>query len=225
MKTKYLLSAGALAAALLSPGMASAGFILDTGTPTGSGSDTFNSTTWYAEEFYAYAGESITTLSAYLTLPSGGSLATPTGTPFTFGIYENSGPGGAFTDNTAANIAANEVYTTAGNFSVNGWNSTTAGWTASTSGYYWLAVQQTSPGTTYQLDAPTEASTSTGTAPDLGFAIYASKAGAEYIPSTTKDPIGLEVTAVPLPAGIWLLGSALAGLGGWCRRRSGVAAE
>jgi hypothetical protein len=224
MKTKYLLSAGALAAAFLSPGLASAGFILDTGTPAGSGSDTFNSSTWYAEEFYVTAGQSITNLSAYLTLPTGGSLATPSGTPFTFSIYENSGPGGSFTDNSAANVAADEVYSTAGNFSVNGWNSSAATWTASTSGYYWLAIQQTSTGTTYQLDAPTEASTSTGTVPALGFAIYAKTGGAEYIPSTTKDPIGLEVTAVPLPAGIWLLGSALAGLGGWCRRRSAAAA-
>jgi hypothetical protein len=222
MKIKYLMSAGALAATLLSPGLASASLVLDTGAPAGSGLDTFNSGTWYAEEFYLTAGESVTDLSAYLTLPSGGTLATANGTPFTFAIYANSGAGGSFIGSSASNRSADEVYSTPGNFTTNGWTSAAASFTASTSGDYWFAVQQTTSGAAYTLDAQTEASTSTGTAPALAYAIYSTGAQSKYNLST-QDPIGMQVTAVPLPAGIWLLGSALAGFGGWCRRRSGAA--
>jgi hypothetical protein len=224
MKIKYWMSAGALAAALLSPGLASASLVLDTGAPTGSGLDTFNSGTWYAEEFYLSAGQSITSLSAYLALPSGGSLATANGTPFTFAVYANSGAGGSFIAASAANRSADEVYSTGGTFTANGWTSAAASFTASTSGDYWFAVQQTTSGSAYTLDAQTEASTSTGTAPALGYAIYSTSAGSKYQLSS-GDPIGMQVTAVPLPAGIWRLGSALAGLGGLSRRRrSGAAA-
>jgi hypothetical protein len=215
MKIKYLASAGALAAALLSPGMASAGFVLDTGTPAGSSTDSFNSTTWYAEEFSVAAGESVSNLAAYLTQGPGEPGAT-----FTFAIYANSGAGGNFIGSTASNRGADEVYSTSGTLSSSGWSSAAANWTPSVGGDYWLAIQQTSTGTAYSLDAQTEASTTTGTAPALAYAIYSTSAGSKYQLSG-GDPIGLEVTAapVPLPGALWLLGSGVAGLAGIARRR------
>jgi hypothetical protein len=213
MKIKYIASMGALAAALLSPGMANASFLLDTGTPTGTGSDTFNSSTWYAEEFYVAAGTSVSSLSAYLTQGAG-----QLGTSFTFAIYQDPGPGGAFLGSTSSNRGADEVLTATGTFSAAGWNSAAVNWTPSTSGDYWLAIQQTSTGTANSLDAPTESSTGTGTVPALGYAIYSTSAGSKY-QSSAGDPIGLEVTAVPLPAAAWLLLSGLGGLGAMVRRR------
>ena len=215
MKIKYLASAGALAAALLSPGMASASFVLDTGTPTGGATDSFNSTTWYAEEFSVAAGESVSNLAAYLTQGPGEPGAT-----VTFAIYANSGAGGNFIGSTASNRNADEVYSTTGTFSTAGWTSAVANWTPSAAGDYWLAIQQTSSGTANSLDAPTEASVTTGTAPALAYAIYSTSAGSKYQLSG-GNPIGLEVTAapVPLPGALWLLGSGAAGLAGIARRR------
>jgi hypothetical protein len=215
MKIKHLASAGALAAAFLSPGMASASFLLDTGTPSGATSDTFNSSTWYAEEFSVAAGESVSNVAAYLTQGAGQLDAT-----FTFAIYANSGAGGNFIGSTPSNRGADEVASGSGTFNGSGWTSATVNWTPSSGGDYWLAIQQTSSGTANSLDAPTEASATTGTAPALAYAIYSTSAGSKYQLSG-GDPIGLEVTAapVPLPGALWLLGSGVAGLAGMARRR------
>jgi hypothetical protein len=210
LNIQYLASLGALTAALLSPGMANASFLLDTGTPGGSTNDVVSSSTWYAEEFYVAAGVPVSNLAAYLT--NGTSGAT-----FTFAIYANSGAGGNFIGSSTANRNADEVYSASGTFSGNGWNSTSVSWTPTVSGDYWLAVQQPSTGAANQFDAPTEASSSTGSAPALGYSIYSTSAGSKYQLSA-GNPIGLEVTAVPLPASAWLLIGGLAGLGAMVRR-------
>jgi hypothetical protein len=210
MNIQYVTSLGALAAALLSPSMANASFLLDTGTPGGSTNDVVSSSTWYAEEFYVAAGVPVSSLSAYLTNGTHGAT-------FTFAVYANSGPGGSFLNNSVSNRNADEVASATGTFTTGGWTSASVSWTPSTSGDYWLAIQQTSSGATNQFNAPTEASTSTGTAPALGYAIYSTSAGSKYQPSA-GHPIGLEVSAVPLPASGWLLVFGLGGLGTMVRR-------
>jgi len=205
MNAKYAAFLSALAAALLSPAIANASFVLDTGTPGGTGNDVVSSSTWYAEEFFVAQGVTVSGLAAYLTNGTNGAS-------LTFDIYSSSGPGGNFLNNTAANRNADLVASTTGTFTANGWTSASVNWTPSTSGNYWLAIQQTSPGAANQFDAPTEASTSTGTAPALGYAIYSTSAGSKF-QSSAGDPIGLEVSTVPLPASVWLLICGLGGLG------------
>jgi hypothetical protein len=86
MKTTVLCAAAALSVAALVPGIASAAFVLDTGTPTGP-SVVLNSSGWYAEEFSVPAGVSaITQLSVYLTQDIG-----QPGNTFTWDLYSAAG--------------------------------------------------------------------------------------------------------------------------------------
>jgi hypothetical protein len=208
MNSKYVAPLGALAAAMLAPAIANAGFVLDTGTPGGSTFPILNTQGWYAEEFYLTAGESVTSVAAYLATGTSGAQ-------FTFDIYANSGPGGAFLGSSAGNRTADSVATATGTYSTAGWTSANLSWTASTSGNYWLAIQETTAGRTF--DTQTETSTSTGTAPALAYATYVSTAGSKFQLSA-GNPIGLEVTAVPVPASAWLLLGGLGGLGAMIRR-------
>jgi len=203
MKNKLFLAA-ALALAALEPGIASASFVLDTGTPTGTTSVVLNSSGWYAAEFSVSAGETIDALSAYLTQGSG-----QPGNTFTWDIYSSSG------QFTGANRDA-ATFITTGTFTANGWNTTAVNWTPTTTGLYWVALQVTGASQTPGLDLPTESSTSTGTVPATAFA--SAGTNGRYA-LETANPVGLEVSAVPLPAAAWLLGSGLLGLGGMIRRR------
>jgi len=208
MKLKVLI--GSAVAVLLSPGIADAGFVLDTGTPTGSGAPVILGTAqWLAGEFAVTAGQDITGLSAYLTQGVG-----EPGDTFTFDVYSSAG----FTGRSSGRTV---VYTTTGTFTGNGWNTASVNWTPTTTGDYWLALQVSSTTQTKGLDAPVEASASgTGTAPAIAFAYLGSGTSSEY--TTAGAPaIGLEVTAapVPLPPAIWLLGSGLLGCAGTMARR------
>jgi hypothetical protein len=204
MNTKLILAA-AVALAVL-PGIASADFVLDTGTPTGTGpAALLNSSNWYAAEFSVTAGETIGALSAYLTQGVGA-----VGSTYTWDIYSTSG---TFTGpNREAPITS---FT--GTFSGNGWNTTAVNWTPTTSGSYWVALQVIAgTGETTGVDLPTEASASTGTVPATAFAYAGSNARYAL---ETNTPVGLEVSTVPLPAAAWLLGSGLIGFGARIRRR------
>lgn len=209
MNRKKIAIAGAAAAVMLSPAVASASFILDTGTPTGTGApEVLTTAQWLAGEFAVTTGETgqAYSLSAYLTQGAG-----QIGDTFTFDVYA---AGSGFTARASSREAP--VFTATGTFTGNGWNFSSSDWTPSTAGSYWLALQVSSTSQTHGLDAPVETSATTGTVPALGFA---------YAPSSLQyqtagaQPIGLEITAVPLPPGIWLLGSAVLGLGGVMRRR------
>ncbi|MGA2188030.1 MAG: hypothetical protein ABSH33_05835 [Steroidobacteraceae bacterium] len=209
--------AAALAAIGLVPGIANAGFVLDTGVPDGStGPFVLSTAQFLAGEFAVTAGEDITDLSAYLSQGAG-----EIGDTFTFDIYSSTG----FTNRPSTRPAP--VFSATGTFTSNGtgsgaWQTTAVNWTPTAGGDYWLALQVASTTDTKGLDAPGEATATTGTVPALGFA-YAPASG-QY--TTSGAPaIGLEVTAaspVPLPAPLWLFGSGLlAAVGCAARRRRG----
>jgi hypothetical protein len=211
-KKNKIIGAVLVAAALLSPGIASATFLLDTGTPNGTGGPLLlNSSQWVAAEFAATAGQEITSFSAYLTEGVG-----QPGDTFTFDIYSSSG----FTGRSSGRVLLKSF---TGTYTADGWNTTAVNWTPTASDDYWLALQVSSSTQTSGLDLPLEASQATGTAPALGFAILGSGTSGQY-KLTTTQAFGVEVSTspVPLPAAFWLLGSGLLGLGSVARRRSGV---
>jgi hypothetical protein len=199
MKIQKVLAL-AFALAALEPAVSTADtLILDTGAPTGTTSVVLNKTNWYAVEFYATQGETIDQLSAYLTAGAGG-----TGSTFTWDIYSSTAFTGA--NRAAALLSAPGTFATT---ATDPWTHTAVDWTAPTTGLYWVALQVGTGGTA-GLDLQTEASAATGTVPASGFA-YAGTNG-RY--ATLGAPaIGVEVSAVPLPAALWLLGSGLMGFG------------
>jgi len=180
-------------------------YILDTGTPTGSSELVLSTAESFAAEFYINAGETVTNLAAWLE-PSTGN-----GNSFEFEIFSN-------TPTFIGSRSPTEVYSVAATVTAiagtPAWNSAAASWTPQTSGDYWLAILETNTGTT--LDVQSETSTTTGTAPALAFA-STNTPGTRYEALSTG--IGLQVTAVPLPAAAWLLASGLGGLGFLRRRR------
>lgn len=208
MNTKWFLPA-ALAAAALLPGVASASLVLDTGTPPTTTPDVvLNTSQFFAAEFSLTAGETIDSLSAYLTQGAG-----QPGNTFTWDIYS------ASSTFLGANRAA-PVFTTTGTFTANGFNTTSTNFTATATGDYWVALQVSSKTQTPGLDLPTESSTTSGTAPAIAFADAINN---NRFALETADPVGIQVdatSAVPLPAGVWLLGSGLLALGSGVRRRN-----
>jgi hypothetical protein len=202
MTNRKPLLAVAASAAFMLPGIAGASFILDTGTPTGSGAPVVLGTEDFAAEFAFTSGETITSLAAYMTA----GTAQP-GTAFTFAIYSSTG----FTSTRFTNLTA--LDTTTATFETNGWTtSASLNWTLPTTGNYWLVVE---PGSPTGLDLPQEASATTGTVPALAFAYKSSST----FTTSGAPAIGLEVTAVPLPAALPLLLSGLGGIGVLAGRR------
>ncbi len=202
----------AAAIAIAAPGVASAGFILDTGTPSSASlpAEVVNSSQSFAAEFSLTAGESISELSAYIT-----AGADQPGATFTFNIY-SSGLVGARTPSSLL------LSTTSATYSADGWNSVAVSWTAPSTGDYWLAITAPSTQSAPGLDAPQEASATTGTVPALAFAYEGSSTSSKF--TTTGAPaIGLEITGAvsptPLPAAAWFFGSGLLGIGAMLRRK------
>jgi hypothetical protein len=205
MRFSALIVVAATVGLLGAAGEAQAAFILDTGTPTGSSQLILSTAESYAAEFYVGAGQTVTSLAAYLK-PNTGSANS-----FEFEIFSNSPTFIGARPPTLVYETAATVTATSG---TPGWNSAAANWTPTTSGDYWLAILEPNTGTT--LDVQSETSTGTGTAPALAFA-DTNTPGTRY--GSLNTGIGLEVNAVPLPAAAWLMLSGLGGLGALVRKR------
>jgi hypothetical protein len=201
---KYKLAfVAAFSFAALQPDIAPAStLILDTGTPQGTAFPILNANDWFAAEFAATAGETITQLSAYLEPNISGQ-----GTAFTFAIYSNTG----FI--SGRNLSA--LYSVGTTYQNIGWNSTAANWTVPTTGDYWVAVEMSTLRT--GLDLVTETSNTTGTVPALAFAD--TSASTHIFSKQTVNPFGIEVAAVPEPSTWAMLLLGLCGVGFMAHRR------
>jgi len=164
-------------------------FDLDTGTPAGTAFPILNNSTWYAAEFAATAGQTVTGLSAYLTSMTGN------GDNFAFDIYTDNN--GSFLSTRNSSLSQYLELAATGTYSSPGWSSVSASWTVPATGLYWLAIEGDTAGThnlpTY--DAQEEVSATTGTAPALAFAL---DTGTQFKTSGAV-PIGLEVTVQNAP--------------------------
>ncbi len=207
-KTTLAIATG-LAALALTPGVASASFVLDTGTPDGStGSFVLSTSSSLAAEFTTTTAEQVTSLAAYLPEGSG-----QPGDTFTFDIDS-----GSILGQTKNSLTALQSIT--GTYTADGWNVTKTNFSLA-AGTYWLVLEVGSTANTRGLDAPGESSPANGTAPALAFAVPGTSG---RFTSNGAPAIGVQIAAspVPLPASAWLLGSGLlAGLGSLARRRRG----
>jgi hypothetical protein len=210
---KTTLIGAALLAAATAPRLASASFVLDTGTPGGSSSTTLSSSQWVAAEFTLTSAEDITSISTYLNGGTTGQLNTDT---YSYIFYDTSVIGARSSSRTADEVASPIT----GTYTVNGgWNTTATNLTLGP-GTYYLAVQTTTSGTK-GLYLPTETSAGTGTAPAQGFAWYNTTGTSSEFSTTGAPTFGVQIAAtpVPLPAAVWLLASGLGLVGARARRR------
>lgn len=212
MIKKAILAGGALASLALLPGIASAAFVLDTGTPSTDPTNpaaVLSSSSWVAAEFQLTDDSQITSLAAFFgQATTSGRSGTPT---YTFDIYSQNSLIGVRQSSLSFLQSVTATYTGTG------WNITNTNFDLA-SGTYWLALQMSTTGTTLAL--PEEASGLTGSVPAQAFATLSTNSSSKFTTAGAL-PVGLEITAspVPLPAGVWLLGSGLLSLGAMARRR------
>jgi len=214
MKITFI-AVGLLTSALTVPGLASASYVLDTGTPaspTGSPDTVLSTSQFVAAEFnIAYPRLPVDDLGVYLTAGAGKVNDT-----FTVDIYST-------TNFTGRANQRGLLYTASGTFTANGWNDVplnTNGnnWSPTSAGNYWVALQVSSTSQTRGLDLPGAGiTTASGTAPALAFAVAGTN-GQYTVESSNSPttPFGRQLSQaapVPLPASAWMLLSGLLGLG------------
>jgi hypothetical protein len=190
MKRLITLTGIAIAVVIFMPVARAQEFLLDSGTPASSTMPILSNNQWFGAEFQATAGDTITQLSAYLA-PNLNSA----GATFTFDIYEDDG--GAFLNTRNVNLGPLLFNTTTATFNTTGWTSASVDWTVTTTDNYWLVIEENStlPRNRPTFDVPEETSAGTGTAPAEAFAI---SSGTQFT-TASAPPIGLEVTATPVP--------------------------
>jgi hypothetical protein len=217
MHSKITAIGGAVAALFLAPAIANANLILDTGTPaSGATSELLDSGQSFAAEFAISAGQTIGSLSVYLSQPTGlGQI----GDSFTLDIFSSTGFLGRASGQTLD-------YSTTGTFTANNaWNTTNlAGtasgtWSAPSTGSYWVAIEVNPSTPTRGLDLPT--TSNNGSAPAEGFAYLGSNTNGQFTTTGAPD-VGFQVNTVPVPipaSASWLLGAGLLGMSSFARRR------
>lgn len=209
MNSKILMAGIVIAAAVL-PGIASAAFVLDTGTPTsGAMAMSLDSGDFYAAEFSLAAGATVTNIQAYMT---NAFFAGSPGDTFTLAIYSG--------NNFLNNRNASAVFATQGTYAGDGWNGANGlSWTTSTGGNYWAAIEINPPGdTASQLALPSPTSGGTVAAKDFAF----NDGSGNGYSDVGALPFGIQVTAtspVPLPPSLWLFACGALGLGFGVRRK------
>lgn len=173
---KLVLQGSLVVSTFLLCDVSKAALVLDTGMPTGN-PDIISSQSLQAAEFYAVAGTTITQLAVDLS-----AIASGNGDLATLYLF-----GSSISRNPSALASGSAV------FNSTGWTSASVDYLIRTTGYYYVAVGST-VGTTF--DAPTGATTSSGTAPAAGFA-FSSNSGTQY--TTDLTGIGFQVSATPVP--------------------------
>ena len=131
MNTKTLLAA-ALATALFAPAMASAAFVLDTGTPTAGSvlGSVLDSGDFSAAEFNLSAGSTVTGIQAYVSNAEGLDSA---GDTFTLAIYSAAGFLNA--------RSPTPLFSTQATYENDGWTGlSNLSWTATSGGQYWAVT-------------------------------------------------------------------------------------
>lgn len=185
------------------PAMSNAATILDTGTPTNAMLPlTLDGNDYIAAEFSLGSGQTITSILGYFTAGTSN-----VGDTFTVSLYSAD-------NNSVPDRRASPVWSSQASFGGNGWNGLSSlNVAALNAGKYWVAFEVNPfSDTVSALDAATPAPNS-GSHPALAFAF---NAGDGY--TLTNNSFGVQVSAVPIPAALWLFGSGLLGLVGLRRK-------
>jgi hypothetical protein len=201
-----LIMVAALACAAL-PGVANAAYVLNTGTPSGSGFPlSLDATDFVAAEFSLGSGQTITSIQAYINA----GLSNP-GDTFTIALYSGS---------SAPDVRATPLWSSQASYQADGWNglnNLNIGGLAA--GIYWAAFEvgasDSAPGLALPVGAP-----NTGATQALAFAF---NSGSGY-QTMTGESFGVQVSAVPLPGALVLFASGLFGIGGFRRKHATLAA-
>jgi hypothetical protein len=205
MKSLYTLLAVSALAAAASPGAANAALVLDSGTPTDAGFPLLlNGNDYVAAEFALGAGQTITSIQAYIT--AGDSNP---GDTFTVALYSGaSAPDG----HTLPVWSAQATYT------ADGWNGlSNLNISGLAAGNYWAAFEVGFGDSALDLSVPVGAP-NVGSSSALAFAFTS---GGGYA-TMTGENFGVQVSAVPLPGALLFFTSGLLGLGSF-RRKSRIA--
>jgi hypothetical protein len=174
-------------AAFFLPGIASAQYLLDTGTPTNFTTPlSISSAGGDAVEFSLTQGESLQQIALYLTAGTGNFQ----NQFLTLNLFDQN----LTTDATPSAITSFQLEYTA-----SGWNSLTTSYQAPVTGDYWLTIATSSSG--YTFEAPGEATQPTGTVPAINFETKGSR---EYSINNSAS-FGIQIGAVPEPSS-WALG-------------------
>lgn len=178
----------ALAGLLLS-GMARAGYLLNTGTPSETSALLLSGNDWYAAEFTVSGSQRIHGIFGYLTAGNSGAP----GDTFTVALYEDAGdrPSGS------------ALYSAQATFVADGWNGAAGLLWDLAPGNYWVAFEVGALDDTAGLLMPLAAPN-----PALRTAFYS---GFDYEVTTGMD-FGVQV--VPAPSALLLLGQGLVLLAG-----------